>query len=102
MFTEWLRKVTRWIAVPIANFLTRIGISANALTIIGCILTIVVATTIVMGHLRWGGALLIVAAALDGLDGTVARQKGKPTKFGAFLDSVLDRISESAILLGLA
>jgi len=102
MFTEWLRKVTRSITVSIANFLGRLGVSANTITILGCLSTIAVAVVISRGHLRLGGACLIVAAALDGLDGTLARQTGKPTKFGAFLDSVLDRVSDSAVLLGLA
>jgi CDP-diacylglycerol---glycerol-3-phosphate 3-phosphatidyltransferase len=102
MFTEWLRKVTRWLIVPIASFLGRMGISANALTIIGCLLNVAVAMVIATGRLQLGGVCLIAAASFDGLDGTLARQMGKPTKFGAFLDSVLDRISESAIFLGLA
>ena len=102
MFTEWLRKVTRWITVPVTSFLSRIGISANAVTILGCLLTVAVAALISQGHLRLGGVCLIVAAGLDGLDGTLARQTGGPTRFGAFLDSVLDRVSESAVLLGLA
>jgi len=102
MFTEWLRKVTRGITVPVANWLGRIGLSANALTIIGCLLTIAVGVVIATGRLRLGGWGLILAAGLDGMDGTLARQTGKPTKFGAFLDSVLDRVSESAVLLGLA
>jgi CDP-diacylglycerol--glycerol-3-phosphate 3-phosphatidyltransferase len=46
--------------------------------------------------------LLIAAASIDGLDGSLARMNGGGTRFGAFLDSVLDRVSESAIFLGLA
>jgi len=101
MFTEWLRKVTRGITVPVTSFLSRIGISANTVTLLGCILTVAVAILTSMGHLRLGGICLIVAAGLDGLDGSLARQTGGATKFGAFLDSVLDRVSESAVLLGL-
>lgn len=101
VFTEWLRKLTRGITVPIASFLGRIGISANTVTLVGCLLTIAVAVLLSRGHLRLGGICLVVAAALDSLDGTIARQIGKPTRFGAFLDSVLDRVSDSAVLLGL-
>jgi len=102
VFTEWLRKVTRGSTVPIASFLGRIGVSANAVTLVGCLLTVAVAVLLSRGHLRLGGICLVVAATLDSLDGTLARQTGKPTRFGAFLDSVLDRVSDSAVLLGLA
>jgi len=102
MFTEWLRRITRGITVPIASLFGRLGISANGLTVLGCMLTVGVAVLISMGHTRLGGVCLIVAAGIDGLDGALARQTGKPTRFGAFLDSVLDRVSESAVLLGMA
>ncbi|MHB1293389.1 MAG: CDP-alcohol phosphatidyltransferase family protein [Anaerolineae bacterium] len=102
MFTEWLRKITKWLLEPIARGLGRMGISANALTIIGCLLTITVSVVIATGRFQLGGLLLIVTAGLDGVDGMVARQMGKATKFGSFLDSVLDRVSESAMLLGVA
>jgi CDP-diacylglycerol---glycerol-3-phosphate 3-phosphatidyltransferase len=102
MLTTWLRKVTRAVVIPIATLLNRLGISANAITIIGCGLNIGVGVLVALGHLRLGGFCLIAAAGIDGIDGTLARLTGKATKFGAFLDSVLDRISESAILLGLA
>jgi len=102
MFTEWLRKVTRGIVEPIVTVLARAGIHANTLTIIGCLLNIAVAVIIALGHIRLGGIFLIVASAFDALDGTLARRRQRPTKFGAFLDSVLDRVSEAAILLGIA
>lgn len=102
MFTEWLRKISRGIVQPLARFLARLGISANALTVLGCLLTIAVAVVLATGRLRLGGVLLIAAASIDGLDGSLARLNGKPTRFGAFLDSVLDRVSESAVFLGLA
>jgi CDP-diacylglycerol---glycerol-3-phosphate 3-phosphatidyltransferase len=102
MFTIWFRKVTQWIVVPTAGFFARLGVSANALTIVGCLLNVAVALVIATGQLRLGGFCLIAAAGFDAFDGAVARQTGNTTKFGAFLDSVLDRVSESAVLLGLA
>ena len=102
MFTAWLRKITHRIVTPIAAALARLGVPANTITILGSVLTIIVAFLIALGHLRLGGVLLIGAASIDALDGAVARQVGRATKFGAFLDSVLDRVSESAVLLGLA
>ena len=102
MITDWLRKVFKGVIDAIASFLARLGLTANALTIISCLLDIAVAGVIATGRLRLGGLLLIATLPLDGIDGTLARQMGQPTKFGAFLDSVLDRVSESAVLLALA
>ena len=101
-FTEWFRKVSRWLVIPAAGFLARLGLSANTLTIIGCLLNVGVGVVLATGRLRLGGICLIVAAGFDALDGTLARQTNGATQFGAFLDSVLDRVSESVVLLGLA
>lgn len=93
-----------WIAAPlgqIAVWLEKTGISPNALTLIGFVLTVVVAVVLGMGQLLWGGLLLIFAALFDTLDGALARHAGKTTVFGAFLDSVMDRFSESVTLVAL-
>lgn len=102
MFTDWLRKVFKNIVGPIARFLGRIGLSANGVTILGCLLTVAVSVVIATGRFRLGGLLLILTTAFDALDGALAREQGGSTKFGGFLDSVLDRITDSAILLGIA
>jgi CDP-diacylglycerol---glycerol-3-phosphate 3-phosphatidyltransferase len=102
MFTDWLRKVFGKGLDAIAAVLVRLGITANAITIVGCLLNIGVGLVLAMGHLRLGGVLVLVVSAVDGLDGTLARIGRGPTKFGAFLDSALDRVSESALFIGLA
>ena len=102
MFTDWLRKVFGGVLGSIGKGLVRLGIGANLLTLIGCLLNIGAALIIAQGHLRWGGVALLFASAFDALDGTVARASGGSTRFGAFWDSFLDRVSESAVLLGLA
>jgi CDP-diacylglycerol--glycerol-3-phosphate 3-phosphatidyltransferase len=48
-----------------------------------------------------GGILIIIAALFDAIDGTLARMMGRTSRFGAFLDSTLDRFSEAVIFLGL-
>jgi CDP-diacylglycerol--glycerol-3-phosphate 3-phosphatidyltransferase len=53
------------------------------------------------GELSWAGALMLVFSALDLLDGALARKTGTVTRFGAVFDSVLDRLSEAAVLAGL-
>ncbi len=93
-----------WIAAPlgqIAVWLEKTGISPNALTLIGFFLTVAVAAVLATGQLLWGGLLLIFAALFDTLDGALARHAGKTTIFGAFLDSVMDRFSESVTLVAL-
>src|SRR5712691_11576947 len=54
------------------------------------------------GAPHWGGALLLASGLFDILDGQVARHGGLATKFGAFYDSTLDRVGESAIFAGIA
>jgi CDP-diacylglycerol--glycerol-3-phosphate 3-phosphatidyltransferase len=54
-----------------------------------------------MGHFVPGGILVLVAGLFDLLDGAVARFTKRSTKFGAILDSTVDRVSEAAILAGL-
>ena len=93
-----------WISAPlthIAGWLESTGISPNALTAIGFLLTVVVAIVLATGNLLWGGLLLIFAALFDTLDGALARHAGKTSVFGAFFDSVMDRFSESVTLIAL-
>ena len=94
----------RWIAAHldrIAQGLEATGISPNALTVIGFVLTVGVSGTLALGYLPAGGLLLILAALFDTLDGALARHSGQVTVFGAFLDSTLDRYSEAVTLIGL-
>jgi CDP-diacylglycerol--glycerol-3-phosphate 3-phosphatidyltransferase len=76
------------------------GLTPNMLTIIGVVLNGVVAVVIATDNPRLGGALLIVASAFDMLDGAVARATGSSSPFGGFLDSTLDRYSESIVFGG--
>jgi len=86
----------------IAHTLHRLGITPNALTYTGFLLTAITALFLANGLFRWGGLLLIIAAFFDMLDGAVARFTKQMSTFGAFLDSTLDRYSESVTLLAMA
>jgi CDP-diacylglycerol---glycerol-3-phosphate 3-phosphatidyltransferase len=88
-------------AVPVGRALGRLGISPNFLTTLGCLLNFAVAGVIALGYSQVGGLLVLVVGAFDTLDGALARATGKTTRFGAFLDSTLDRYSEAAIFLGI-
>ena len=98
----WARKVSAKLIAGIAVVFGRLGIHANVLTVAGCAIQIGVGILLAYGFHRLGGFLLAFGATFDAVDGALARQMGGATKFGAFLDSVLDRVSESAILGGLA
>jgi CDP-diacylglycerol--glycerol-3-phosphate 3-phosphatidyltransferase len=73
----------------------------NTLTIFGFLLNFGVAWLLSQGQFLPGGLLILAAGIFDLLDGAVARVMGKVTKFGALLDSTLDRYSEAVILFGL-
>ena len=87
---------------PIAAVLIRIGISANALTTLGTLSTVVGGVAFAFGHMRAGGWIIGLTAIADALDGIVARRSGQVTVFGAFYDSTLDRIADGALLAGIA
>jgi CDP-diacylglycerol--glycerol-3-phosphate 3-phosphatidyltransferase len=99
--TELLRKRFGGVTEPIARLIARTGVSPNAVTLTGVVLNLGVAWILAQGHMRIGGVLVALVAALDNLDGTVARLTGKGSSFGAFLDSTMDRYSEAIIYLGI-
>lgn len=101
MITKYVRRYTKWLIEPIARFFIKIGASPNDITILGLLLTTGIAVLLAMGYLRLAGFLMIIGAGADGVDGTMARMQGRSSRFGAFLDSTLDRYSEAVTLLGL-
>jgi CDP-diacylglycerol--glycerol-3-phosphate 3-phosphatidyltransferase len=101
MLSERVRDWTQGIRSAIARVLGGWGVSPNTLTLFGYLLHLPAMVLLATGHLQLGGALFIVASAFDALDGSVAREMGQATTFGAFLDSVLDRFSEGTVLFGL-
>jgi len=86
---------------PIVEILSKSGITPNALTLISLALNIFTAYVIATGHLPLGGVLVLVSGLFDLFDGALARFTKQTTKFGAILDSTVDRISEAALLCGL-
>jgi len=76
-------------------------ISPNVLTFIGLVINMGAATLLAVGQFRWAGVVIIGAGLFDMVDGRVARETNRVTRFGGFFDSVLDRYSDSALLVGL-
>ena len=90
------------IFTPAARFLLRLGVSPDAVTLVGTLG--VVAGALVFfprGQLLVGVLVITAFVFSDLLDGTMARISGSPSKWGAFLDSTLDRIGDAAIFGGL-
>jgi CDP-diacylglycerol--glycerol-3-phosphate 3-phosphatidyltransferase len=95
------RNLAYRITNPIVRILSKSGITPNALTFINLALNIVAAYVIATGHFLLGGVLVLASGLFDLLDGALARFTKQTTKFGAILDSTVDRISEAATLFGL-
>jgi len=95
------RNLAYRITGPVVRILSKSRITPNALTFINLALNIIAAYVIAAGYFLLGGVLVLVAGLFDLLDGALARFIEQTTKFGAILDSVVDRISEAAILCGL-
>lgn len=77
------------------------GVHPNILTAIGVLINVGCAVLFGFGDFFWAGVVLIVANLFDMLDGNVARLTGNVTRFGGFLDSSLDRLSDMAAFLGI-
>ena len=87
---------------PLAALLHRLGASADQISVTGFVLNVAAAALVVTGDLVAAGALYLFAGLLDLLDGVLARTGGRPTRFGAFLDSTLDRASEGVVFAAIA
>jgi len=86
---------------PVVRLLAKTSITPNALTWFGFLLSVGAAALIVTEHLFAAGFIVLVAGLFDMLDGALARHINKTTRFGAVLDSTLDRVTEAVLLLGL-
>jgi len=76
-------------------------IHPNVLTFLGLVINIGAAYLLSIGSFRWAGVVIIGAGIFDMVDGRVARETNRVTRFGGFFDSVLDRYSDLALLIGL-
>jgi CDP-diacylglycerol--glycerol-3-phosphate 3-phosphatidyltransferase len=85
---------------PVGGHLRSIGVSADALTVLGLVLSIVTAWLIATGRLGLAVAGVIAAGVADLLDGAIARGSGQASPRGAFFDSVADRVSDAVLLIG--
>lgn len=96
------RQRVRGLAVPVALAFGRLGLTPNLLTVIGFAGTCVAAVAAAAHAWVLAGVLVIGFGIFDMFDGALARATGRATRFGAFLDSTLDRTGEGLVLAGVA
>lgn len=92
----------RGFAVPVATALGRLGLSPDALTLIGFVGTTIAAAAAAAGWWLAAGILVLGFGIFDLFDGALARATGRTSAFGAFLDSTLDRTGENLVYAGIA
>jgi CDP-diacylglycerol--glycerol-3-phosphate 3-phosphatidyltransferase len=97
-----VRARIRLVAVPFAIALGKLGLTPNALTIVGFLGTCAAAVAAAAQSWVLAGVLVIVFGIFDLFDGALARATGQASRFGAFLDSTLDRTGEGLVLAGVA
>lgn len=100
-FEQFMRDTFKVVLDPVAAGLLKIGLTPNAITIFGLILSAAAGVCAGFGKFTLAGVILLVGAPLDAVDGAMARQRGTPSRFGGFFDSVIDRYSELFLLGGL-
>ena len=101
MMSKYIRPYLLDPIARLAHWLHQRGVTPNAVSIAGFILTLLSTILLAKGFLVVGGFVLWAASMFDMLDGALARYANQASKFGAFLDSTLDRYSESITFLGL-
>ncbi len=99
---ERFRDVWHDIWTPQARLLLRLGVSPNLVTVLGTLGVVVGALACFPQGMLWQGAAVVAFFVIaDTLDGQMARISERPSEFGAFLDSTLDRFGDAAIFGGL-
>lgn len=102
MLNKYARALATTILAPVARLLLRLGVSPDAVTVIGTFgVSFGALYFYPRGELWWGTLFITAFVFTDLLDGTMARMSGRTTSWGAFLDSTLDRIGDGAVFGGL-
>ncbi len=98
---EIRKTATYYLAQPAAWLLAKTPVTPNAITWFGFLLAAAAAALIITGHLFAAGFIVLISGFFDTLDGALARRTNQTTRFGAVLDSTLDRLSDAVLLLGI-
>ncbi len=95
------RHINRKMSEPMARLLARTKVTPNQMTWAAFGIALMSFISFILGQNIIGGLLVQLSSIIDGIDGSLARLKGKTSEFGGFLDSVLDRYADILIVLGL-
>lgn len=98
----WVRNWFYWILRPLELPIRSLRIPPEVFNALGVIVALASMAAYARGALPLGGYLLLASGLADVLDGIAARVRGVVSRYGAFLDSTLDRFAESAVFVGLA
>lgn len=90
----------RRVLAPVAVFLANIGVSPDHLTLAGLLGSTLAGVLVADGRFLWAAAALLAGSLCDVLDGSVARFSNRSSRFGAFLDSTVDRYAEMVFFAG--
>jgi CDP-diacylglycerol--glycerol-3-phosphate 3-phosphatidyltransferase len=93
------KAIAEHITSPIVNVISRTPLTPNILTLMGFCITIAAGVLIITEYFLAAGIVVLVAGLFDMLDGALARKTNQTTRFGAILDSTLDRVSEAILLV---
>ena len=97
------RKTAAPVAEPVAKLLLRMGLTPNAVTLLGTLAAIAVTVVLIPAdQLVWAAVLIAFFSAFDMVDGTMARLRGGGTAFGATLDASCDRLTDGALFGSIA
>src|SRR4026208_1882086 len=99
--TSFRSRIRSTIETPVARIFGRLGLSPNALPLIGFCLAVVGAYFAAMQDWLTAGLVVAFGAVFDLFGGALARATGKVSKFGAFMDSTFDRAGEAVVLVGI-
>ncbi|MDZ4804401.1 MAG: CDP-alcohol phosphatidyltransferase family protein [Candidatus Eisenbacteria bacterium] len=97
-----IKNGARRLADPLVRFLDGLGVTPNQVTFAGLILSLAAAVSVAFGRFGTATILLLAGSICDMLDGGLARLKGNGSRFGAFLDSTIDRYAELGLFVGYA
>lgn len=95
------RHLNRRLSKPLSQVMARLGATPNQISLLSFMAALASALSFAAGIPFWGGVMAQLSSILDGCDGEVARIRGLESRFGAYLDSLLDRYGDVAILLGM-
>ncbi|MDD5039083.1 MAG: CDP-alcohol phosphatidyltransferase family protein, partial [Dehalococcoidales bacterium] len=99
--SESRKNMARYLTQPVVQLLAKTPIKPDTISWLGFLVTLGAATLVVTGHVFAAGFVVLFAGFFDILDGALARNTNRVTRFGGVLDSTLDRLAEAAMLFSI-